>query len=174
MKRILGVLKNEAFENILFKEFKFYNITKDIEMTLSDTLMSYFVKNKLLKNSEAETRQFIVDRIKRYRDLKTDKEAEEILKKDKIERGFDGLFSPLVFFEFAGFTLGDFNSFIRDRVKDFQNKKDLIGKLSKFIEYRNIIIHNLFSNRIDLEKEINEGLNLGLELKELLKQSFES
>jgi len=158
---------DKVYKELLFKEFKFYNLTIKIQQILTDSLMTYLVNNKLFKIKEDKIKKLIIEKIEKHRCLEDDK-VKKFLIKEKRSSSIRRLLNPFVIFDLAGFTLGDLYSFIKDYTNNFLKKEELLKNLSEFIEYRNIITHTLLAGRIDFKKEINAGLKSGVKLLKLL------
>jgi hypothetical protein len=159
------------YEILLFKEFKFYNQVKQIEMTLADTFMTYLIKNNLIKTDKQGIKKKFVEQIKRYHNLKTKEEAEIILNNHiSIDNDLINLLTPFCIFELSGYGLGFLISFLRDHTCKFLEKDKLVEKLSAFIKYRNFIVHNSFSSRKNFPLELDNGIICGMELIKIIPE----
>ena len=159
--------QSDFFEEILFKEFKFYSLVKEIEMILADSFMMELIKKGLIRTKEERIKEIFANQIKIHRQI-DDSELNKIFSQNIII-DLRGLLNPLCIFDLCGYGLGDLHAFINNHTKNFNERKNLLTKISDFIGYRNLIFHNLLSSRIDLAKELSDGLDLGIELQDLLK-----
>jgi len=159
--------QSDFFEGILFKEFKFYSLVKEIEMILADSFMTFLIEEGLIRTEKEKIKKIFADQTKKHRQI-NDSELNEVFSQNRII-DLRGLLNPFCIFDLCGYGLGDLHAFINNHTKDFDEKKNLLTKISNFIGYRNLIFHNLLSNRISLVKELNDGLDLGIKLQDLLK-----
>lgn len=162
------------WEDLLFKEFKFYNLVKKVEQNIADLLMTFLIENKLINKSAENIKKTLCDKIKGYRkDGAVDDAITEV--EDKLKECKDDdcrlkrLLNPDSLFYISGGWLGNLISIIREDTKYFENKDKLLEKLNTFNDIRTDVIHNSLTSRGEgLLKKIESGLVIGEEILEII------
>ncbi len=150
------------YQNLLYQEFRFYNCILIIEYRLCD-LLEKLNSSKNLKKIKG----YLIKKLKRYRAM--DKKNAEIVLNAQVENNDSNLLTPNILFYICGLWLGDLIYLTREMTDDFTDKENFLEKLQKLNNYRTDIVHNLLSSRIDIEEQINRGIELTIELKELIE-----
>lgn len=157
-------------EELLFNEFKFYNLVKKVEQSLADVFMFYLIKNDFLKVSLEDLKKYLFNNIKRYRKdgdvLAAINEIEQKISECGEEKEkFARLLNPDTLFYVSGMWLGSLIFIIREFTEEFDDKQDLLSKLNLFNDYRTDIFHNTLTSRGDgLGEKIEKGLIVGQEI----------
>jgi len=161
----------EKYFDILYKEFQFYNLIKEVEYDISDTLFSAMVEKRKIKSWKGIKSMFI-SKIKKYKHIKNDRDVKRLIKKETD--GKDSyMLTPHFLYFVSGCGIGELISIIKDNIKDFDKKSYLLSELMVFNNSRTKIIHNLLSSRIDYEKEIIKGLESGKKIGKIIEECQE-
>lgn len=170
-KQFLELLENtddEKQSHQLFKEFKLLNFVTGIEHQLC-TLLDYMYNKNQLK-SEEDIRNFIIDSIKKYRNISVDK-AKDLLK-EETDNDIKRMINPHILFYVAGMDLGNLRYIIQNKTLKYNKKSPLIKKIQQLQYDRNYIVHNKLSSRIDLENLLNSSLKNAKFLYKELEQKI--
>ena len=152
--------KNKPLTKKLWQEYQLKNYVILIEQQLAELYNS--VAQKGLFKNEHKVKNMLLKKIKRFRKLKNNNQAEKLLLK-KVGNNEKRFYTPFVFFNIADFSLGDFVYFL-DGHTQIKEVQALIEDLRKLNQCRNIVIHQLLSSRINLDKRIKDGLKFAKEI----------
>lgn len=151
--------------DILWKEFQFNNAIRGIEYELCSFLSKLFEKDSVKDPEKAKL--FVAEITKRTNKFKDLQIAINLL--DSETGNLDQrIYSPHVLLLIAGFSLGNFIAFLREVKLTSKINTHLLDLLTELNYSRNLTIHNLCSSRVDSLANINKGLALAKEIRDLL------
>lgn len=157
-------LAKKEDSHFIFQEFKLFNLVIKVEYELV-TLIEKFYQNEIVKKEELYN--FIFNKIKRFRYL-SNEETEDLIS-EETDGEEQRLYTPHCLFYIAGVGLGLLIHMIKDYTNSFEEKSGIVEELIEFRDYRNNLIHNLLSSRIESGKEIKKAIDLGEKLEETLE-----
>ncbi|MFA5232154.1 MAG: hypothetical protein WC410_00505 [Candidatus Paceibacterota bacterium] len=165
--RIYEKEKAGEYINILYKEFQFYNLIKDIEYDIADTLFSALINKRKLRSHQG-IENLLISKIKKYRGINDRQDVKNLIQRETLGKN-RYLLSPHLLYFVSGCGIGDLMAIIRDNFNDFDKKENLLKELEIFNDIRTKIIHNLLSSRINYKEEIKKGLNSGKKINEIIR-----
>lgn len=151
---ILNELDKEPFVKMkdqLLNELRLHNGI----MVIEHTLISFIERNTDERKADS-LKRYLLDCLKRYRDLDSLKEAELVLTK---ESGEDDLnISPHILLYVCGLSLGNLTHIVRDFCINVEHKQKILEDLNRLNESRTILVHGISSGRVEAEKKIALGV----------------
>lgn len=161
-EKVEKVLTDSRAKARLLSELRLRNAILVIEYMLIS-----FMERNVKKSKMTSLKQYLLDCLKRYRDLHTLSEAILVL---QSEGGCNEVnkISPHIFFHVCGLGLGNLIHIVRDFCANARNKQEILKELNILNESRTILVHDVCSSRIDAIDEINKGITAALKLKVLL------
>ncbi|MBD3310964.1 MAG: hypothetical protein GF349_00515 [Candidatus Magasanikbacteria bacterium] len=154
----------EKIKSNLFKEYRIINYIIIIEQKLCN-LCLYCFQKKYFKENE-KVKEYVIKKIKRHQRLE-EEGARNILEM-QIQEEDERIYTPDKLLYLSGFSLGTFIDMIKSQTKNFEEKNDIIKKLTTLNKNRGLFIHNSTTSREDTSKKINETLILAKKISSTL------